>query len=343
MYIKKGFNKKITHRYSKENKKVRNPYLANLVTGLIIIAMLIGLNDLVFKVEALPTWQGIYKALNLREKPPAVSDAELKVHYIDVGQGDCQLIQTKEYTVLIDSGEYDNSQKVISYIKDLKIKKLDYVIVTHYHSDHMGAMSDVLEAFDIGRIILPEIDEYFLPLPTTKSFENLLKSIDNKNIPITYSTPKHEIYLGENINLTILAPVTIYDDMNNVSIVAKLVHNNNSFLFTGDIEALAEHDIVQKYSNEELQSTVLASPHHGSSTSSSAEFLSAVSPRYTVIQCGADNSYGHPHKETIDAYNKIGTEILRNDLLGTIVFSSDGEGITITSQTGKYSEKGDAA
>lgn len=340
MFKKKGFTKKINRSFMNEAKKVDRTYISHIITALIIFAMLIGLNDLVFKVEALPTWQGIYNLLKLDEKPPASPDAELKVHFIDVGQGDSQLIQSPEYTVLIDGGESDQAQNVINYINNLGIKKLDYVVVTHFHSDHMGGMSEILNAFKVGRIIFPETDEYFLPLPTTRAFVKMLETIEQKQIPVTYSTPNHNIFLGENISLTLLAPVTIYDDMNNVSIVSKLVHGENSFLFTGDIEAKAESDILGKH--KDLGATVLSSPHHGSRTSSSSEFIDAVSPQYTVIQCGANNSYGHPHKETLETYNNIDTEILRSDLLGNIVFASDGKGITITSAKGEYaSEKGE--
>lgn len=333
MFKKKGFTKKINRGILKETEKIDRTYISHIITAVIIIAMLIGLNDLVFKVESLPTWQGIYNLLKLDEKPPASPDAELKVHFIDVGQGDCQLIQSPDYTVLIDGGESEKSQDVINYINNLGIKKLDYVIVTHFHSDHMGGMSEILKAFNIGRIVFPETDEYFLPLPTTRAFEKMLQTIDEKQIPVTYSTPNHSIFLGENINLTLLAPVTIYDDMNNVSIVSRLVHGENSFLFTGDIEEKAENDILNEHKS--LSTTVLSSPHHGSRTSSSSKFISAVNPQFTVIQSGANNSYGHPHKETLDIYNEIGTEVLRNDLLGTIVFASDGEGITVTSAKGE--------
>ncbi len=244
----------------------------------------------------------------------------LQVHYIDVGQGDSILIQTPQNrNILIDGGEKNQGSFLKGYLEKQGVKHLHMVIGTHPHADHIGGLGFILENFSTDLIILPPIAH------TTKTFEDLLSTIERENIPLR-SIPSSEPYLFENnLILEFLGPHRDFQDhLNNWSVVLKLTYLNHRFLFTGDIEYAAENALIQDFSPETLSSHVLKVPHHGSSTSSSLSFLEAVAPRISVISSGKENPYGHPHKETVERLLNFSPHLYRTDLQGTILIESDG-------------------
>lgn len=258
--------------------------------------------------------------------PEEFKNSEVRVHYIDVGQGDSIFIEAGPKTILIDAGEKEYGQKVSDYISELGYDKLDIVIATHPHSDHIGGLPEVLGNFEIGTVIMPKIADDMVP--TTKVYEKLLAIISDKNIKAAAASDSLSFVwsdsAGEKIMFRILGPVTDkYKDLNNYSVVSKLTYNDVSFLFTGDMEDSAEEDLI--YSGADLKATVLKVGHHGSSTSSSPAFLKKVSPLAAVIQCGKDNSYGHPHEETLEKLSKYTDKIYRTDENGTILIITDGK------------------
>lgn len=277
------------------------------------------------------------------DEPPQVvsnfikKDADLAVHYIDVGQGDSSLIVYKDKSILIDAGERDSGSTVVEYLQSLGIEKLDYVIATHPHSDHIGGLPDVINSFEIGTVIAPRISDEMTP--TTKTYERFLTALSGKGLRLTaanagdtYSIADPDIE-SDNTGFEILAPVkNDYDDLNNWSVVLKLVHGGTSFIFTGDAEKSAENDILD--SGADVSADVLKVGHHGSSTSTSKAFLKAVSPSIAVIQCGTDNSYGHPHAETIEKLDSSNVKIYRNDYDGTVIIYSDGKDIRAVTEKG---------
>lgn len=242
-------------------------------------------------------------------------------HFIDVGQGDCILIQVNNKNLLIDSGTSDSKETIIRYLKNNNITKLDYVIATHPHDDHIGGMSSIIKTFNV--------DEFYAPKATSSSqaFEDMIRALKNKNLKIKVAKPNIALDLGPNTTCIMLSPnKTNYKDINNYSCAMKISYKNSTYLFTGDIEKLAEKELLDK--GYDLKAQVLKVAHHGSDSSSSQEFLNKVSPKIAVISCGFNNSYGHPSKETLDKFKKLNCIIYRTDLNKNIILISDGTNIS---------------
>ena len=265
--------------------------------------------------------------------PQSGTGQGLTVHYIDVGQGDSILAGSDGHYMLIDAGENDQADTVVSYLKQAGVTSLDYVIGTHPHSDHIGGLDKVIDTFPVDKVILPPVEH------TTKTFEDVLDSIASRGLKITKPTPGDSYDLGD-ASFTILSPVKDYgSDLNNWSVGVRLTYGDNSFVMCGDAENQAEEDIIKN--GAVLKADVLKAGHHGSSTSTSDAFLKKVSPSWVVIQCGKGNSYGHPHKETMEKLKKAGCQVLRTDEEGTITAFSDGK--TITWSTGTAAVPGTSA
>lgn len=248
---------------------------------------------------------------------------ELRVHYIDVGQGDSILVQINNKNLLIDAGPNSSEDKLIMYLKSLSIKKLDYVIATHPHEDHIGGMEKILNLFDVAKFYAPKVTT------DTKTFKAMISELKSKSLKINIlkNNLEHNIDLGNNTKVEIFSPIDEkYDNLNNYSPIIKITYKNNSFLFTGDAEKLVEKEVLQK--NFNLKADVLKIAHHGSTTSTTKEFLEKVSPSIAVISVGAGNDYGHPHKEILKILENHNIITYRTDLNGTIILSSDGENIT---------------
>lgn len=246
----------------------------------------------------------------------------LRVYFLDVGQADSVLIEFNNEYMLIDAGNNEDGEKLVKYFKSLGIKKFKYLVGTHAHEDHIGGMDDIINNFDSEIFYMPEV------VTSTKTFEDVLDALDKNSM--YFDTPK----IGESFILGDSSVEVIYlskDDsnLNNSSIVLRLVYNDVSFLFTGDAEVAVEKEILN--SNVKINSTVLKAGHHGSSTSNSSAFLKKVNPSYVVISSGKENSYGHPHKEVINRLSKNNIKIYRTDNLGTIIASSNGKHISFTS------------
>ena len=249
------------------------------------------------------------------------------VIFVDVGQGDCEIIRLADgRNILIDAGTDEGEDKLVRKIKDYGIKKFDIVIATHPHEDHIGGMDEVIDSFDIGCVYMPDV------VTTTKTFENLLDSIENKNVKVNKAKAGVFVIDEENISMVFVAPNSDkYEDLNNYSAVLKFTYGECSFLFTGDAEKLSENEMLE--ASTDLSARVLKVGHHGSSTSSGKKFIKEVNPDYAIIEVGEDNEYGHPHKETTKALKN--TKVYRTDLHGDITAVCDGVNIKITTQDGE--------
>lgn len=251
---------------------------------------------------------------------------DVSIHYIDVGQGDCELILDHGKTVLIDAGEVDKGNVVVRYLKSLGIKKIDLFIGTHPHTDHIGGFLTVAKNFDIDRIIIPEIPENMIP--TTSTYKNFLKLIKEKKISVDRAEMGKHYKIGEG-SLNILGPIgKSYTEINDWSVAARYVYKDTSFLFCGDMEKESEKDLLS--SNQLIKSDVLKLNHHGSKTSNTKKFLDAVAAKIFVIEVGKDNTYNHPSAEVMKRLKDA--KIYRTDCDGTIVISTDGKKIDIKPQ-----------
>ncbi len=257
------------------------------------------------------------------------ADEDLQIHFIDVGQGDSILIRSDGYNILIDAGENNKGQTVVSYLQSQGVKTLDLVIGTHPHSDHIGGLDVVVNEMEVKQVLMPELKKSVVP--TTKTYRDLLTAIKNKNLTATVSKPGQVYTFGKG-KLTVLGPVENYDDLNDTSLVARFDYNGHSFLFTGEMEEDAEQDLLD--SGADVSAEVLKLGHHGSSTSSSKTFFEAVDPDYCIASCGEDNDYGHPHKETLRRVQQSGAELYRTDYQGSIVFAVQNGKLAVTTKKG---------
>lgn len=268
---------------------------------------------------------------------PVTTDKEavkgnLKVHYINVGQADSILIQQGSNSMLIDAGNNLDAETVKNYISNQGITKLDFVIGTHPHEDHIGGLDYVINSLPIGKIYMPKVTA------TTKTFEDVVNAIKNKGLKVTAPTPGESFKLGE-ATCTIFAPnESGYKDVNNESIVIKVTFGDNSFLFTGDAEDVSEKEMLSK--GYDLKSDVLKVGHHGSSSSTTQAFLDKVNPKYAIICVGKDNTYGHPHKESMNRVKAKNIPVYRTDECGTIIATSNGKDITFNVKSGSYTYNG---
>lgn len=248
----------------------------------------------------------------------------LKVHYIDVGQGDSIFIQLPNgESALIDAGEQEFGETVCQYITSQGEDTIDYLIGTHPHSDHIGGITAVIERFSVGRLYLPDKSH------TTKTFKDMMQAVKEKNIQTVQAKAGVMMLETGNLMLKFLSPVsTHYEEINDYSAVVSLIYGENSFLFTGDATYTVEKQLSETISHYD----VLKVGHHGSNTSSTANFLEKVTPDYAVISCGRGNDYGHPHTQVVNRLERFHSTVYRTDLMGHIVATADGAQITFETE-----------
>ncbi|MCR4616401.1 MAG: MBL fold metallo-hydrolase [Clostridiales bacterium] len=247
------------------------------------------------------------------------------VHVIDVGQGDSILVTSPKGNILIDAGADPDGKTVINYIKGLGIKKLDYVIPTHAHSDHIGGMTAVLKSFEIGNVILTKYSD--INMPTTSMYQTMLLAVKNSGAGRIEAKSGNTYSMGK-LKFTVLGPISQNEGLNNMSVVVRMTYGERSFLFMGDAEKEEERDILA--SGLTVDSDFIKVGHHGSSTSSSEEFIKAVSPMAAAISCAKENDYGHPHKKIVKRLDRYKVSTFITYDTGTVIIGSDGNDLVVT-------------
>ena len=280
---------------------------------------------LILAIVFLTSWSAVSRGFSL--------DQKLAVYFLDVGQGDSMLIRTPAgQNILIDGGPDDSVLEQLSRFLPFWERTIDLMILTHPHADHTAGLVEVLKTYQVKKVLYTGV------VHTTPVYLAWLKELKAQKIPVMIADHTQTIHLFEGCRLDILYPDKSFfaqtvSNLNNTSIVAKLVYGQISFLFTGDIEAEAEDELLA--GGQDLRAQVLKVPHQGSKTSSQLKFIKAVSPRFAVIEVGAKNEFGHPSARVLKRYQSLGVKIFRTDQDGSVLFLTDGKDI----ETKKYLPK----
>ncbi|MCL2364620.1 MAG: MBL fold metallo-hydrolase [Defluviitaleaceae bacterium] len=250
---------------------------------------------------------------------------EVLVHFIDVGQGHATLVQSPNHAVLIDGGEPRYGTQVVNYLRNAGVTRLDYVVATHPHADHIGGLIHVLNQMEVGTVIMPDATN------DTLTFERFMEAIINHDHNVRFVTAGDALNAGD-IRMTVLGPVQRdtpwpRNQLNNASVVLRMQHGEMAFMFTGDVERAGEESMLA--SGRNLRADVLHVSHHGSNTSTIQAFLDAVSPSIAVISSGEGNTHGHPHPAVLTRLEAANVRILRNDERGDIILKSTGSEIIL--------------
>ena len=305
-------------------KSQKNTIIGSIITVIILIILTItGNGSQIFKSTTSATNDNVssevldnLENVSIQTGNDCIStipqDNNLRVYCLDVGQGDSILITNNNKTMLIDASTNEMGSRVVKYLNDLGIKKIDYLVGTHPHEDHIGGLDNVIKNFDIGTIYMPNV------VATTKTFEEVIDAISAKKLKVTSPKTGDKFTVG-NAECEVMSIRNDKDDYNNCSIVIKMDFNNVSYLFTGDAEESVESS--RKWPHID----VLKVGHHGSNTSSSKKFLEQIKPEVALISVGQGNTYGHPTQATLKRLSNIGAKIYRTDENGTILLIEEGE------------------
>lgn len=312
-------------------KKVSNN-LAKILLAIIILAVvyILSINSL----EIIPTGSNTRSSIansSVQESIYKEAEGELTLTMIDVGQGDSFLFVQEGEVALVDCGTRSTGEDVVKYLKSIGIKKIDYVFGTHPHDDHMGGMYDVITNFEIGKIILPEIKSGEV---TTNWYLKLMKEIKSGNYELEIAEIGKIYTLGD-ATMKVIGPLSEQkDNLNNYSTVLKVSFGEMDIIMTGDAETEVEKEILQ--TGENIDAEILKVGHHGSNTSTSEEFLNAVSPDYALISTKLGNKYEHPTESTMEKLKKSNIEVYRTDENGTVVATITSNHISFSCTPGDY-------
>ena len=311
---------KIKDEFKKTMKKHKGNRKAQLITiilfGILAIACSVLGNDFIPDIDF----------SKVSSSGTSAVTCTLEVSYLDVGQGDSAYIKVNGYDILVDAGPKSDEDKLLAQLEEKNIDDFEMIIATHPHEDHIGGMKKVFDRYDVESFYMPKVSH------TTKTFENMVNAVANEGIKIQQIKEGMTFDLGNGARIDVYSPMyESYEEFNDYSPIMKLTFGETELIFTGDAEAHAETEVVAKYPDN-LKADVLKFGHHGSSTSSTEEFLQSVDPDYGIISCGAGNKYGHPHKETLQKISKYDIETYRTDTQGQITLTSDGKNISIKTQ-----------
>ena len=305
----------MAEKIKKSDIKKAHRVLKKLPIFVSVILVLLVIAYFVMDAMGISIWSLIYK------RDPV--EGQVTVHVIDVGQADSILIETADGYMLIDAGENDSEEALRTYLRNMGISTLKYLVLSHAHADHVGGADMVLNEFKVENIVYDNYESCYS--------SSLVSLINREGANIIDPKTKDKFNMGE-AEFTVLFATNDNkdhgDDVNDYSIVLRMDFGESSFVFTGDATTAVESTILDSFNKYELDCDFLKSGHHGSSTSSGKKFISTITPEIVAIPCGVDNKYGHPHDSVMATYSEAGAKVYRTDLSGTLVFVSDGTNIT---------------
>lgn len=327
-YIKKTAKKAVKKKAKKAARG--NPAIAFLLF-LVVVAAYLGVCvidynniDVGFEVNLgnANVLQFIWPKSDIEPIPVPV-EGEAMYHFIDVGQGDAILITTSEGNILIDTSEKGAEAQLDKYLKAAGVESIKYLVLTHPDADHIGNATYILENYSVKNVVMSKYAN-----ATTSTFEKVIDTIEARQIGVLLLDVGDSFELG-GVQNYVIAPMKDYDDNNENSLVIRSSFGETVVMLTGDAEHKSEADIVERWNAATLKADILKVGHHGSNSSTTEEFLDAVSPKYAIISCGSGNKYGHPHDETMELLTEKGTTVYRTDLQGSIIFKTNGKTLTL--------------
>ena len=320
-----GKRNKNGYRFNKRKVKEQITFIV------IIICIIFSLGITILEKFDIIDWTDV-KVSTGGVEGAALKEDDFAIYYLDVGQSDCTIIKSGDMTMMIDAGTSDQIGNIKESIKSLKIDIIDYLILTHPHEDHIGGAKDVIEYCTVKNVIMPKLSAD--NMVTTYSYESLLEAIAEYNINAIPAEPGYEFELND-ASVHIFSPLQQDENLNNMSVVLKVIYGETSFMFQGDAEKKVENALLK--TDYDLTADVLKVGHHGSNTSSADKYLKAVNPKVAIVSCGKDNSYGHPHDEVLERIENNDIDTYITAVSGDITLVSDGKTIKIS--TGEGNEK----
>lgn len=310
--VKTILERKIKERKMARRRTRRKKYSKVISSVIAAVFLLLG-----FMQTQLHSGNKAHEAVEISTQAPQEG---LKVSFLDVGQGNCILVQNQGKNLIIDGGNRDKSSFVVSYLQQQGIQSFDYVIASHYDADHISGLVGVLSVFDCQKVLDPDY------VTDSKIYQSFQQMVNDKQVRVEHPI-RGSTYIFGDTTIQVVAPDNFTaTEENDRSIGVRIVYKNTSFLICADAQKESEEAMIA--SGENLKSDVYLASHHGSGHSSSEEFLDKVDPSYVVISAGMGNSYGHPAKETVERLQKRNVSLFRTDLQGTIIAYSDGEKVT---------------
>lgn len=308
-----------------KKRKIKRLLVMVIAAVFVLASTVIALNQQ-WKILPIPTWDELFVMAGLREDIK-IPDSQFRMTVLNVGNADCVLLQNGDRYALVDAGENDDGKDIVTFLQRVGIKRLEYVIATHPDADHIGGMDDVIENIEIGTFLMSFMPEGYTP--TTRVYEKMLTALIEKDITPIDPSYGDSFEFGD-AYIDILSGLSEHKDTNEQSIVCRIRFGQTRFLLTGDAGKEVEEELLS--AGADLRADVLKVGHHGSRSSSTKEFIAAVSPSVAVITCGEGNSYNHPHKETLNTLKKANCTIYRCDLHGEIAVTSDGKTVSVATE-----------
>lgn len=293
-----------------------------ILTILAIVAIIIS----ILEVSGITNWNKINSFIGA-VNGVSQQDTDFSVYYLDVGQSDCSIVVSGEDVMIIDTGTYTQWDNIQEALHSLNIDTINYLVISHQHDDHMSCAEEIMRVYDVKNIIMPKLSKE--NLVESETYERLLRSIANYDVNPIVAEHGNKFPLGD-ATVNIFAPLKQYSELNNMSIVLKIVYGDTSFLFQGDAESQVEDDLLDSGYN--LTADVLKLGHHGSKTSSTEDYIDTVNPKVGIISCGKDNTYGHPRAIITEYLEERDIDYYITASSGDIIATSNGKTITILTE-----------